>query len=97
MRLICCLLCSCLHESDVVTVFDGDLYDNHVMAQYCGAHNDEELLSKRSTLEVLFHTDSTLEGKGFSAYYEFVSRLFEKLPSNEKQRFPDYSKNSLKQ
>lgn len=58
----------------MVTVYDGEDTDSNVIAQYCGFHNSEEIISFTNQMLVVFTSDSRLEEQGFAASYEFIGK-----------------------
>ncbi|XP_070184742.1 bone morphogenetic protein 1-like, partial [Littorina saxatilis] len=80
---------SCYNAPDVVTVYDGEDTDSNVIAQYCGFHNNEEIISFTNQMLVVFSSDSRLQEQGFSATYQFIG----KTPAATNPRF---IKNSTK-
>ncbi|XP_048769842.1 cubilin-like isoform X2 [Ostrea edulis] len=52
---------------------EGRLDTRVFKERYCGPYLPPDTSSKKSRLVLLFNTDNAREGRGFSAYYEFIS------------------------
>ncbi|XP_074593288.1 protein tolkin-like [Brevipalpus obovatus] len=81
---------------DFVEIYDGNESSNHLYGRYCGNNLPPEVLSTGESLRLRFHSDDTLQAKGFSVIYLALdanedSQIIEK-PQNFRQR-PSYRRN----
>ncbi|KAK3096487.1 hypothetical protein FSP39_000624 [Pinctada imbricata] len=65
---------NCDTNTDYIIIYDGlDSYARKKQV-LCGLRNNELVVSNASNLYIEFRSDSTIQGKGFGATYEFIPK-----------------------
>ncbi|KRY12598.1 Tolloid-like protein 1 [Trichinella patagoniensis] len=57
---------------DRIDVYDGSSVDAPSLGTYCGPRAPEKILSSKNELYLFFHSDSSVQRKGFQAHYTSV-------------------------